>query len=239
MATNYANGLKSSRFMGGSASSVHPFIKGYFYVFFKFPRIISNETHKDFGKTLRSLCEGYQPPGDRQIKYEDVMGMGGVDSSFITGQTLDRNFSLNFRDVWGAPIFKIHREWTKIIDPFLGGHVKEKDDTISFIPSDYKGSVMIVQTKPIMVNGNSKDFKPEDIIKVDIMDGVFPLTDLSSVYDANISDNSIVKPTVQYRFDGAKFDETTIKKEDIVSLLKDKAQNTNPSKFGETPTSLK
>jgi len=218
---------KPSRFIGGSTATQHPFIKGYFYVFFNFPKIITSQsdTYKSISdngsNVLMSLCEGYQPPGDRQIKYEDVNGMGGVDASFVTGQTIDRNFSLNYRDIWGAPIFRIHRAWTSIIDPYTGGLLKNDNiKDFQYIPAEYKGQVLIVQTKPLAIQASSVDVTADDIIKVDLMDGVVPLTDLSSVYDSNITDNSIVKPSVQYRFDGMKWDETTIDMDGVAAFLK-------------------
>ncbi len=207
--------LGANRFIPSSAK-VHPYIKGYFYVFFKFPKIVTERTQSDNNKLsniMLALCESYTPAGDRQIKYEDVVGMGDISSSFVTGQTIDRNFSLMYREIWGSIILTVHRAWTSIVDPLYGGYVKYKDENLDaeFIPSDYKGKVFIIQTKPIALYSN--DFADIDdlssyIIKADLYTGVFPITDLSSMYDSNITDNSIVRPTVQYRFDGTKYDET-------------------------------
>jgi len=207
--------LGVNRFIPSSAN-IHPYVKGYFYVFFKFPKIVTERTKADNNKLsniMLALCESYTPSGDRQIKYEDVIGMGDISSSFVTGQTIDRNFSLMYREIWGSPILAVHRAWTSIIDPLYGGYVKYKDENLKteFIPSDYKGKVLVIQTKPIALY--SDEFTEETdltdhIIKVDLYTGVFPLTDLSSMYDSNITDNSIVRPTVQYRFDGTKYDET-------------------------------
>jgi hypothetical protein len=109
-----------NRYLGGFQRSVdsHPYVKGYFYVFFGFPSMIfGSGGQNDKGITsdqaliyTLSAAEAFTPPGDRQLKTEDVLGMGGVDSSFITGQTLDRNFSIQYRDYWGAPIFRIHHK---------------------------------------------------------------------------------------------------------------------------------
>jgi len=233
---------KPSRFLGGSSEgAIHPFIKGYFYVFFSFPEIITvnsdtyNGIKSNGSNVLMSLCEGFQPPGDRQLKYEDVMGMGGVDSSFITGQTIDRNFSLNFRDIWGAPVFRIHRAWTSIIDPIYGGLVKNTKTTdFNFVPKEYKGKVLVVQTKPIAFDGSNQSIKEEDIIKVDLFDGVFPTTDLSSMYDSNIADNTIVKPTVQYRFDGTKYDETQLELSKIKTIMEAQLKNKRTSSISDS-----
>jgi len=205
-----------NRYLGGAnrGTDSHPFVKGYFYVFFGFPPNlfpdgfesgeISNS--KALVYTL-SAAEGYTPPGDRQLKSEDVMGMGGVDASFITGQTIDRNFSIQYRDYWGAPIFRIHRQWTQYLNPYFGGVTGGATGSTAFAAREYKGTCMIIQTKPV-TKLDASTWRAEDIIKVDYFDGVFPTTDLKSAYDSNITDNSIAKPTVQYRFDGFPLDET-------------------------------
>jgi hypothetical protein len=208
------------RYLGGSTiADYHPYVKGYFYVFFQFPPIMKSYNAKTSksSSTLLSLCEGFTPPGDRQLKTEDVTGVGGVDATFVVGQTIDRSFSLMYRDIWGSPIFVYHRAWTSIIDPFLGG-LRLKGDVNDFVPAAYKGKVMVVQTKPIALKTNTqseslKNSKTEVkwenyIIKAHLFDGVVPVTDLNSVYDSNINDNTIVRPSVQYRFDGKEYDET-------------------------------
>ena len=198
-----------NRYLGGSqrTENSHPFIKGYFYVFFGFPTGIFRSdtiTANDALIHLMSAAEGFTPPGDRQLKIEDVQGMGGVDASFITGQTIDRSFGVQYKDYWKAPIFRIHRLWTSFINPYTGG-ATGKD--IKFAAKEYKGTCMVIQTKPI-TKLSASEWTQDDIIKIDFFDGVIPTTDLKSVYDSNISDNSMVKPNVQYRFDGFPLDET-------------------------------
>lgn len=212
----YANDSKRvdlNKYLGGSTRGVkdHPYIKGYFYIFFIFPTaIFGGDEYGNGGdaqKYLLSLSESYTPPADRQLKTEDVQGLGGVDATFVTGQTLDRTFSLQFRELWDSPILRIHSLWTSYINPYLGGNTTATHD---FAPSEYKGTCMIIQTKPVMRNkkGENKGFKADDIIKVDWYDGVVPLTDPITAYDANITDNGIVRPNIQYRFDGHPLDET-------------------------------
>ena len=201
-------------YLGGASKTEgdHPYVKGYFYVFFGVPNKIfgSNEVSsisrtqaKEF---LLVSAEAYTPPGDRQINVQDVQGQGGVDSSFITGQTITREFSIQYKDYWGAPIFRIHRQWTNYINPYLGASTMA--DTFS--AQEYKGACMVIQTKPIVrATGDSPiAWKKSDIIKIDYFDGVQPITDLKSAYDSNIADNSFVKPVVQYKFDGFPLDET-------------------------------
>jgi hypothetical protein len=200
-------------YLGGSSKSEgdHPYIKGYFYVFFGVPGKIFNNATSEITRTqakefLLVSAESYTPPGDRQINLQDIQGQGGVDSSFITGQTITREFSIQYKDFWGAPIFRIHRQWTSYINPYLGASTIAE----TFSAAEYKGACMVIQTKPIVrqVGDSQIAWKESDIIKIDYFDGVQPMTDLKSAYDANITDNSFVKPTVQYKFDGFPLDET-------------------------------
>jgi len=217
----------TNRYSGGSQATAgdHPFIKGYFYVFFGLPSTLFGEDVAEKAeKYLLVSAEAYTPPGDRQINIQDINGQGGVGSSFVTGQTIARDFSIQYKDYWGAPIFRIHRMWTNFINPYLGV-VDAGKENITFASNEYKGVCMVIQTKPI------KKFKYEnnDIIKVDLFDGVQPTTDLKSAYDANIADNSFVKPTVSYKFDGFPLDETN--KE---TLDKAKAVLNNSGLFSNT-----
>jgi len=214
-------GVDGTGYLGGATatSGDHPFIKGYFYVFFNLPKDLFTKAGLDVGNAQNYLmvsAENFTPPGDRQLNMQDVQGQGGVDSSFIVGQTITREFSVQYKDYWGAPIFRIHKVWTSYINPYLGVSTLAKD----FAASEYKGTCMVIQTKPV----KKETYLETDIIKVFLADGVVATTDLNSAYDANITDNSFVKPTVQYKFDGYPLDETqTINGQSIkniaVSLL--------------------
>jgi len=205
-----------NRFIGGSdgVNDAHPFIKGYFYTFVQFPRIITNNypsIKSNGSNTIMSLCEGFTPPGDRQIITEDIQGLNGLDASFVVKQQIDRQFSLMYRDLWGSPIFKIHRAWTSIIDPYWGGIVNSSENAkLEYIPKDYKGKILVIETKPLAIYADqyTATITEDDIQKVFLFDGVVPLTDLMSVYDSNITDNTFVKPNIQYKFDGTPIDET-------------------------------
>ena len=205
-------GVDATGYLGGSArDSDHPYIKGYFYVFFGLPSSLfdGQGEAKQAQDYLLVSAESYTPPSDRTINLQDIRGQGGVDSSFITGQTISREFSIQYKDFWDAPIFRIHRKWTSYINPYLGASTVASN----FTSKEYKGVCMVIQTKPVVrksgKSSNNAAWAPTDIIKVDYFDGVQPMTDLKSAYDANIADNSFVKPTVQYKFDGFPLDETT------------------------------
>ena len=237
---NHTHSADLNRYLGGFNRGVdsHPYVKGYFYVFFGFPTYLFSGGEFDMSKdkaliyTL-SAAEGYTPPGDRQLKQEDVMGMGGVDASFITGQTIDGNFSIQYRDYWGAPIFRVHRQWTQYLNPYFGGVTENGGGltTPKFAANEYKGTCMIIQTKPI-TKAHGSNYSKQDIIKVDFFDGVFPTTDLKSAYDSNITDNSIAKPTVQYRFDGFPLDETN---DDVLNKAEQILQSVNYGRGNASP----
>lgn len=230
-----------NRYLGGDNRGVssHPFVKGYFYVFFGFPPALfplgtiaadeSGISNQNAVIYTLSAAEGFTPPGDRQLKTEDVMGMGGVDSSFITGQTIDRNFSIQYRDYWGAPIFRIHRQWTQYLNPYTGGVTV---NNAQFMAAEYKGTCMVIQTKPV-TKMDPNEWSKQDIIKVDYFDGVFPTTDLKTAYDSNITDNTIARPTVQYRFDGFPLDETD---ENVLSKAVEVLRSVDYTKFNSSPS---
>ena len=203
----------TNRYSGGAQRTVsdHPFVKGYFYVFFGFPaKLFDNSSGisaDSARKYLLTSAEAYTPPGDRQINIGDIQGLGGIGASFITGQTIAREFSIQYKDYWGSPIFRVHKVWANYINPFLGvSSVASK-----FSPQEYKGVCVVIQTKPIarkVGENTDSDWSADDIIKVSLFDGVQCLTDFNSIYDSNITDNSFVKPVAQYKFDGYPMDET-------------------------------
>jgi len=219
---NASSTVYGNRYQGGSdlEANSHPFIKGYFYIVTELPDIFETTDKLKLSNLLLSSAEQFTPPGDRQLKTEDVLGMGGLDSTFVVGQTIDRNFSVQYKEYWGAPIFRVHRQWTSIIDPYAGGAVKGENASVNhFDVSAYKGRMWVIQTKPVVAVSGTV-YTEEDIIKVDYFDGVFPKTDLKSLYDSNISDNTIVRPNIQYSYDGFPLDETTdsVKSKAVVKL---------------------
>lgn len=201
----------ADRYQGGQnrGANDHPYVKGHFYVFFGLPSTlftsggITSATARNY---LLSSAEDFTPPADRQMITGDVPGMGGTGASFITGQQISRDFSITYKDYWGAPIFRIHRTWTGFIDPHLGVSVKAGQ----YGAGEYKGTCMIIQTKPVarQVGSNPIDWSEDDIIKIHYFDGVQCLTDLNQAYNASIKDNSFVSAPVQYKFDGYFLDET-------------------------------
>ena len=244
LVNNKSDDKHANRYTGGSAQKDHPFIKGYFYVFFGFPSALfetsgSALTGSAAQKYLLTSAESFTPPGDRTLNMQDLQGQGGVDASFITGQTIARDFSIQYKDYWSAPIFRIHKRWANYINPYLGVSTVAKD----FTPNEYKGVCMVIQTKPVARKGAGSDttlasavepWQKGDIIKVHLFDGVVSITDFNSIYDANITDNSFVKPVAQYKFDGYPLDET-----DPDTLTKALAVLNSASLFDKTSAAYK
>lgn len=188
-------------FTGGSSrdGAVTPMTKGYFFVFFAFPGMIfdASMSAADAKQYLLNAAVDFQPHADRQLQILEDKAVGGATSNFIVGQTTTTDFSLTFKEFASAPIYRVHAKWTSYIDPFLGA------STIAdiFAPSEYKGSVMVIQTKPV-ARVNKDDWKLTDIIKVDLYDGVFPLPDPSSPFNNGVEQMEKVSIPVQYKFDG-------------------------------------
>jgi len=196
-----------SRYLGGAidrGAADHPMLTGNFYVFFGLPSAIfgsdSNTSAAAVQGTLLTAAEEFTPHADAQVKIIDADGQGGVGSSFISGKSITREFSITYKDFWDAPIFRIHRKWS-FINPYFGA----SDIAHDYSASEYKGVCMVIRTKPVVRKGN---WSLEDIIKIDYYNGVFPKVDLSSVYSATINDNQLVRPQVTYSFDGFPLCET-------------------------------
>jgi hypothetical protein len=81
-----------------------------------------------------------------------------------------------------------------------------------FVGSEYKGRVIVVETKPTRMDSTmTPEAIKKNILRVYYYDGVFPTTDLSSVFDAQVQDNSEVQLNVQFKFDGYPLDHTNSK----------------------------
>lgn len=209
-----------SRYFGGSHLKDHPFIKGYFQVFFALPSAIFQDANpNNYTGILTSTCKSFTPPGDRTINTVDIMGQGGVGASYASGQTIARDFSLTFDETWGAPVWRILRRWTSaIFNPYTG----VSDVMTQFVGAEYKGRCMVVETKPVRLDSSADDKKiASNIIRVTYFDGVMPTSDINSVFDQNVTDNTQVTLNVPFKFDGYPLDHTNKKTFDLaVKMIK-------------------
>lgn len=188
-------------FMGGSErdDSVTPFTKGYFFAFFAFPGIIFNSTLNaaDARSFLLNSAVDFQPHGDRQLQTIEDTAIGGAKANFIVGQTTTQDFSLTAKEYANGPMIRIVSKWQSYIDPYVGGSTK----AVSMAPKEYKGSCMIIQTKPI-ARVNKSDWKLNDIIKVYLYEGVFPINDPSSAFANGVEQTDRVQLAINFKFDG-------------------------------------
>ena len=188
-------------FMGGSErdDSVTPFTKGYFFAFFAFPGTIFNNSMNaaDARSYLLNSAIDFTPHGARQLQTIEDKAVGGATSNFISGQTTTQDMSLTFKEYANGPIIRINSKWNGIIDPYLGGSTIA--DTMA--PKEYKGSVMVIQTKPI-ARVNKADWKATDIIKVYLYEGIFPLNDPSDAFGNGIEQTERVTLPINFKFDG-------------------------------------
>lgn len=188
-------------FTGGSErdDSVTPFTKGYFFAFFAFPGTIFNSTLNaaDARSYLLNSAVDFQPHADRQLQTIEDTAVGGAKANFIVGQTTTQDMSLTFKEYANGPIVRINTKWHSVIDPYIGGSTI----AVNMAPKEYKGSCMIIQTKPI-ARVKKADWKLNDIIKVTLYEGVFPLNDPSSVFGNGVEQTERVQLAINYKFDG-------------------------------------
>lgn len=193
-------------FNGGSTrdDSVTPFTKGYFFAFFALPGTLfdSNLSAAAAKGYLLNSAIDFQPHGDRQLQTIEDKAIGGATANFIVGQQTVQDFSLTFKEYANGPVIRINTKWHSIIDPYTGGSTK----AIKMAPNEYKGSVMVIQTKPI-ARVNKADWKETDIIKVFLYDGVFPLNDPSSAFGNGVESTERVQVPINYKFDGQPLNE--------------------------------
>lgn len=208
-------------FTGGSErdDSVTPFTKGYFFAFFAVPsNIFGTELSASSARSyLLNSAQDYQPHADRQLQTVEDTAIGGIKSNFITGQQTSQDFSIVFKEYASGPLVRINTKWNSVIDPYIGGSTIAVD----MAPSEYKGSVMIIQTKPI-ARVNKSDWKLNDIIKVTLYDGVFPLNDPSSAFGNGVLQTERVQLSINYKFDGQPLTEMD---EDVLNQALDVLQS--------------
>jgi len=199
-----------TRYYGGSNKKDHPFVKGYFQAFFELPAKVSADGNSQINDAnamiLTASAVGFTPHGDRTLNKVDIIGQGNVGSSFVSGQTITRTFNLTMQDKYRSPVWKVFRKWTSlIIDPYTG--VSNLD---VFEASEYKGRCMVIETMPVRLDaGASEDKIKNNIIRVFYYDGVWPETDISSIFDSNVNaPDANLEINMQFSFDGQPLDDT-------------------------------
>ena len=213
-----------SRYHGGHRRDNHPYASGYWYFIINPPERLfgdhnmgTNGTGAGYtSKTLEKArdwmhctAEGFTPP-NRTVTKADVPGMGGMASSYITGQEITQTFSVTFREYQELPIFNILQTWTSMLDPNTGVSPLAGDE---YIPANYKGSAFVALCKPTIgtritnsASGStgfpSTHLKKEDIEQVFFFDGVWPESAPWDSLSSDIATNDVLQLSVSFSFDG-------------------------------------
>lgn len=186
-----------SRYFGGNQRQNQPYISGYWQFLVRLPSVIFGSEVTKAEEWLHSAAEGFTPPS-RTLNKADLPGQGGVGSSFITGQTLTRTFTVTFREYKELPILTALELWTSILDPYTGVSPVEAK---LWVPSSYKGSAFAILTKPTQ-SQEGATLKPEDIEQVYYFEGVFPESAPHDTFGQDISTNDFIQHSVSFSFDG-------------------------------------
>lgn len=186
-----------TRYMGGHNRKNHPFVSGYWQLYLNPPTRIFGDKHAEAIEWFHSTCEGFTPPS-RSLNKADVPGQGGLGSSYITGQTLTRTFSVTFREYSNLPILSLFELWTSVIDPYTG--VSELSGT-EWLASSYKGSAFAILTKPTGAFGNNS-LAADDIEQVFFFHGVWPENPPHDTLASDISGNDVAQHNLTFSFDG-------------------------------------
>lgn len=228
-----ANDMPSegTRYMGGHNRQNQPYINGYHQIVVFPPTGIFTGDKGVVNQWLSSTCEGFTPHSIT-TNFVDVLGQGQIGASFPSGRTVNREFTLTFREYRSLPILNIFRTWHSLFDPHLGMATLT---AANLLPVNYKGMIIVGILKPTM---NDKGLiTNDDVEEVYCYEGVFP----SSLPDDTITTidqatQDVVQASVTFKFDGAPLDkgfgggteQTLLKK--YVTLLNTREYN-NTYKF--------
>ena len=188
-----------TRDIGGHFRKNQPYIGGYFQVIFGLPDELFGgvEQAKAASQWLHSTCEGFTPHS-QTMNTIDIVGQGQIGSSFVTGTTVNREFTMTFREYQNLPILNIIKRWASIFDPFTG--VSPLDGN-RFIPINYKGWCAIAQTKP--VRSKDEDLSADDIEECYIYSGVMPTTIPLDSLNSDVTSNEAVQHSLTFKFDNS------------------------------------
>lgn len=186
-----------TRYMGGHNRKNHPFVSGYWQLYLSPPQKIFGTNTALAIEWFHATCEGFTPPS-RAINKADVPGQGGLGSSYVTGQSLTRTFSITFREYRDLPISNLIELWTSVIDPYTG--VSELSGS-EWLASSYKGSAFVVLTKPTGAFQNSA-ITAADVEQVFFFHGVFPENPPYDTLASDISANDVMQYNLTFSFDG-------------------------------------
>jgi hypothetical protein len=185
--------------IGGHFRKNEPYTSGYFHMVAGLPmKLFKDEKGAEEASIwLHSTCENFTPHSVTRGK-ADTPGLGGRGASFQTNTTITREFGLTFREYQNMPILNIIRRWSAF-DPFTGVSPLGGNE---FIPTNKKGWICILQTKP--VRAQDAPLKEEDLEEVWAYGGVWPVGEpVDTAAASDIATNDQIQLSVQFSFDGA------------------------------------
>lgn len=185
-----------SRYIGGNSRKNHPYVTGYWQFFVYPPSTIFEGMEETATEWWHSTAESFTPP-TRNLNKGDVPGQGGLGSSWITGQTLNRTFSVAFREYRNLPIYNLYCLWTSIIDPNIGVSPVSGN---KWVASTYKGSAFAILTRPTA--SIDEDLSKEDIEDVYFFHGVWPENQPDDALASDISGPNLAQLSMNFSFDG-------------------------------------
>jgi|APSaa5957512576_1039674.scaffolds.fasta_scaffold01244_7 hypothetical protein len=196
----------ATRYIGGQNRTNQPFISGYHQVIFDLPTaLFSGATIETMNTWLQSTCEGFTPHSSN-INFIDVNGVGQLGSSFPASRTINREFTLTFREYQKLPIMKIFRAWNGLFDPHLGITSFAGGE---FIPSNYKGYMMVGILSPT-ASLTERKIEITDVEDVYLYEGIFPtLVPEDTATASDQATNDSIQESVTFKFDGAPLDSST------------------------------
>lgn len=189
---------KLTRYVGGSTRNNHPFVTGYWQFFITPPKGIFGNADEEAGTWMHSTAEGFTPPS-RTLNKADVPGQGGLGASFVTGQTLNRTFTVTFREYRNVPILTATELWCSVIDPYMGVSPLTGAD---WLPKNYKGTAYAILTRPVQANGTGVISDDDVIEQLFYFDGVFPEAPPYETFASDISGNDLLQHSITFSFDG-------------------------------------
>jgi hypothetical protein len=222
-----------TRDIGGHFRNNQPHITGYFQIICGLPSELfgGDQQVKQASQWLHSTCEGFTPH-TQTLNHAEIQGQGQIGSSFVTGVTTTREFTLTFREYQNLPILNIIKRWASIFDPFTGVSPLEGN---KFIPMNYKGWIAVAQTKP--VRSQDSPLTKDDIEECYIYQGVTPTNIPLDSLGSDITANDTAQHSLTFKFDGSPLTSSepgvTTK---VVSLLEGMHMIGKGSQEGENST---
>jgi hypothetical protein len=192
-----------TRYIGGHNRRNQPYINGYHQIVVSPPSTLFSGQAAEAASWLSSTCEGFTPHSIT-TNFADIVGLGQIGSSFPTSRTVNREFTLTFREYRALPILNIIRTWHALFNTHLGISTLTAAE---FIPVNYKGWIMVGILKPTM--GNESKITTDDIEEVYMYEGVFPSVcpdDTITTIDQATQDS--VQASITFKFDGAPLDKS-------------------------------